>query len=256
MVATDYAGMGTEGVSPYVIGTGQAYSALDSIRAAHQMTELDVSPHTVVWGHSQGGHAALWTGILAASYAPDLNIDGVAALSPATNLPAMTEAVQGQLGGSLGSAFMISAYSNTYDDVDIDHYVRAGARVQVREAATRCLSDPALLASIITSLPATQSVFAVNPTSGPAGARLAENTPTEHIAAPLLVAQGTGDEVIPFSITNDWVAQRCAAGQHLEFVSYPDLTHMGVLQPDSPLPAKLITWTADRFAGQPAEPTC
>lgn len=256
MVATDYAGMGTEGASSYLIGSGQAYSALDSIRAAHQMPELSLLDDTAIWGHSQGGHAALWTGILADTYAPELKIDGVAALSPATNLPAMSLAVQGQPGGALGSAYVITAYSETYDDVDFDDYVRPGASTEVREAAKRCLSDPALLISIITSLPATQSVFSADPTAGAAGRRLTENTPTALIAAPLLVAQGTGDEVIPFSITEDWVANQCAAGQHLEFVSYADLTHMGVLQPDSGLPDKLIAWTADRFTGAPDQPTC
>ncbi|HWL43656.1 MAG TPA: lipase family protein [Ilumatobacter sp.] len=256
MVATDYAGMGTVGASSYLIGTGQAYSTLDSIRAAKQMPELSLSDDTAIWGHSQGGHAALWTGILADTYAPEIMIDGVAALSPATDLPAMSKAVQGQLGGALGSAYVITAYSETYDDVHFDDYVRPGASVEVREASKRCLSDPALLMSIITSLPATQSVFSADPTTGAAGRRLVENTPSALITAPLLVAQGTGDEVIPFSITEDWVAQRCAAGQHLEFVPYPDLTHMGVLQPDSGLPDKLISWTADRFAGEPPGPTC
>ena len=168
----------------------------------------------------------------------------------------MSEGVQGQLGGALGLAYLISACSSTYSDVHFDNYVRPGARTQAREASKRCLSDPALLLSIITSLPATQSVFAADPTTGAVGERLAENTPTDLISISLLVAHGTGDEVIPFSITEDWVTKQCAAGQHLEFVSYPNLTHMGVLQPDSGLPDRLIAWTADRFAGTPPEPTC
>jgi hypothetical protein len=43
----------------------------------------------VVSGH--GGHAALWTGILAPTYAPDVTLDGVAALAPAGNLPSPVE---------------------------------------------------------------------------------------------------------------------------------------------------------------------
>jgi len=35
-------------------------------------------------GHSQGGHASLYTGELAASYAPDLKLVSVAAAAPAT----------------------------------------------------------------------------------------------------------------------------------------------------------------------------
>ncbi|MGH9380499.1 MAG: hypothetical protein ACRD2Z_07795 [Thermoanaerobaculia bacterium] len=34
---------------------------LDAVRAAHQVESIPLSNQTVVWGHSQGGHAALWT---------------------------------------------------------------------------------------------------------------------------------------------------------------------------------------------------
>ena len=45
-----------------------------------------------VWGHSQGGHAALWTGALAASLAPELQLVGVAAAAPAAELsPLITQ---------------------------------------------------------------------------------------------------------------------------------------------------------------------
>jgi hypothetical protein len=67
MVATDYVGLGTAGPHPYLIGQGEGRSALDSIRAVHQLKTLNLSDTTVVWGHSQGGHAALWTGGLAAT---------------------------------------------------------------------------------------------------------------------------------------------------------------------------------------------
>jgi Secretory lipase len=39
-----------------------------------------------VWGHSQGLQASLYTGLIAASYAPELKLVGVAAAAPATPL--------------------------------------------------------------------------------------------------------------------------------------------------------------------------
>src|SRR5699024_11114917 len=65
VVATDYTGLGTPGPHPYLIGPGEAHSVLDGIRAAGQLEGAELAPQTVVWGHSQGGHAALWTGQLA-----------------------------------------------------------------------------------------------------------------------------------------------------------------------------------------------
>lgn len=70
IVATDYVGLGTAGPHPYLIGQGEARSLLDSVRAARQMPGLSLEPETVIWGHSQGGHAALWAGTLAPTYAP------------------------------------------------------------------------------------------------------------------------------------------------------------------------------------------
>jgi pimeloyl-ACP methyl ester carboxylesterase len=89
VVATDYVGLGTKGPHPYLIGQGEARSVLDAVRAAHQLSGLSLQNRTVVWGHSQGGGAALWTGILAPTYAPDTHVIGVAALSPASDLSGM-----------------------------------------------------------------------------------------------------------------------------------------------------------------------
>jgi len=214
-----------------------------------------LADEAVVWGHSQGGNAALWTGVLAEDYAPDLTIEGVAALAPASDLVLLTERVQGAAAGTVVTAYMLTAYANTYDDVRLDDYVRPGARVVVREAAERCLGDPGLAASFITASGG-ESVFGTDLSGGPLGDRLRENTPTADMDPPLLVAAGTGDKVINIAINEGWVEQQCDAGYELDFRTYPDRTHMGVLDVDSPLTEELIAWTADRFAGEPAESTC
>jgi uncharacterized membrane protein HdeD (DUF308 family)/acetyl esterase/lipase len=258
MVAPDYPGMGTEatGVAPYLIGRGQAYSSLDALRAAYQLEDLSLDrEQTVVWGHSQGGNAALWTGVLAADYARELTIDGVAALAPASDLVPLAQSVQGAAAGTVVTAFFLTAYANAYDDVNVDEYVRPGATVAVREAAERCLTSPRLAASLITASGG-ESLFRRDLSTGPLGDRLRENTPTADMEPPLLVASGTGDEVINISINEGWVAQQCEAGYELDFRTYPDRTHMGVLEADSPLTEELTAWTADRFAGRPAESTC
>ena len=72
--ATDYEGLGTAGVHPYVVGVSEARSMLDIIRAARQLTES--SGKSVVWGHSQGGGAALMASEVAPKYAPDAQVVG------------------------------------------------------------------------------------------------------------------------------------------------------------------------------------
>src|SRR5439155_8514917 len=60
VVATDYSFAEKGGPHPYLIGEGEARAALDSVRAARQMSELTLDKRMVVWGYSQGRHAALW----------------------------------------------------------------------------------------------------------------------------------------------------------------------------------------------------
>ena len=101
VVATDYSFAEKGGPHPYLIGEGEARATLDSVRAARQMSELTLDKRMVVWGYSEGGHAALWAGIVGPRYAPELEILGVAAIAPAANVKnilAMNAAVDKRFG--------------------------------------------------------------------------------------------------------------------------------------------------------------
>jgi hypothetical protein len=52
------------------------------------------------------------------------------------------------------------------------------------------------------------------------------------------------------------VAQRCAAGQHLDFRTYPGLTHDTIAAAGSPFVPQVDRWIDDRYRGLPATPTC
>ena len=82
----------------YVIGRIAAANAIDAVRAARQVSAQefpatgDVGSDLVVAGHSQGGHAALWTGQLFDPYLAatgtepgTIRLLGVLALAPAAN---------------------------------------------------------------------------------------------------------------------------------------------------------------------------
>jgi pimeloyl-ACP methyl ester carboxylesterase len=86
VVATDYPGLGTAGPHPYLVGVSEGRAVLDSVRVARLMPGVGGGNRFAVWGHSQGGQASLYTGLLAKSYAPELNLVGVAAAAPVTEL--------------------------------------------------------------------------------------------------------------------------------------------------------------------------
>ena len=124
VVATDYSGLGTAGPQPYLIGQLEARSVLDSVRAARTMKQVDLSNRTVIWGHSQGGGAALWAGILAGHYAPSADVVGVAAVSPATELPEILNAAKDTPLGKIMGSYVVSAYSAIYSNVKFEDYIR------------------------------------------------------------------------------------------------------------------------------------
>lgn len=261
MVATDYPGMGAEGDFPYLIGQGEGRATLDAARAARQIPGVRLAPETVIWGHSQGGHAALWAGQLAVEYAPDLDVVGTAALSPASNPRALAESVLAHpeaLGASLGVSFVVRSYAAYYPDLPFDEVVAPAARSIVREAAARCTGQGATLVTALTGLTIAADQPIVNPDAlnGRFGERLTENIPTGPWSAPLFIGQGESDEVIAFRINQDYVAGLCATGTDVDFRGYPGGTHMSVLAAGSDLNADLVAWTQDRLAGKPAPSTC
>lgn len=256
VVATDYVGLGTAGPHPYLIGQGEGRSVLDSVRAAGELDGLELDGRTVVWGHSQGGHAALWTGKLAPDYAPELRIDGVAALAPASNLPALVEVIEDSRVLTLFATYVVQAYASVYEDVRFADYVRPGAQLITREMAQRCLSEPGIAVSVGQALLLDRPIWDQDPTSGPFGARLAENVPTGRVPAPLLIGQGETDTLITPQAQQAYVADRCAEGQEVDYRTYPGRDHLQLVEADSPAMTEVVEWTRARLEGRPALDTC
>lgn len=255
-VATDYAGLGTPGTHEYLVGAGEARAVLDAIRAARAVPGVHAEPRAVVWGHSQGGHAALWAGILAPAYAPDVVLSGVAAAAPATDLPELTAHVQHALVGRVLNAYLLHAYAATYDDVRFDDWSQGLRGRLARRMARGCLEGRTVVATLAAAAVAGGSIFAQDPRGGALGRRLADNSPTRPLAMPLLIAQGARDDLVLPSIQSRFVNARCAAGQSLEYATYPDRDHLTLVAPDSPLIADLVAWTRARFDGAPARDDC
>jgi len=86
VVATDYEGLGTPGLHPWLELDSEARSAVHAVSAARQLVPHTSSRWAVV-GHSQGGQAALGTAELAPSLqAKHLAFVGAAPLGPGSPL--------------------------------------------------------------------------------------------------------------------------------------------------------------------------
>lgn len=258
LVATDYIGLGSEGPHPYMVGPDSAHASLDAVRAARELTPAALAPDTVVWGHSQGGAAALWTGALADAYAPDVEVTAVAALAPAAALPDFVDVLGEMAGGSVLASFVMSGYSAAYDDVSWSDYVDPGAEPLMRAMAERCLAEPGMMVTVLEALALSHDprVFSADPLGGALGERLQQNVPPPSASAPLLVAQGGADAIIATTAQDGFVEGLCAAGQRVDYRVYEGRDHVPLVEPGSPAVADLMEWTRERLAGEPVAAGC
>jgi pimeloyl-ACP methyl ester carboxylesterase len=253
VVASDYSGQGAPGVFPYLIGRGEARSSLDAVLAADELEGLTLSSRTVAWGHSQGGHAALWMSQIAGDYAPDLDIRGTAVLAPAADPLALAEELTRGDAGVLLSiliSWVLVPYADTYPDVDLNRYIAPGSEAIVREMTQRCPSEPGVVVSVATALGVSEDrpLYVADLTAGPLGRRLEDNTPTGPWDQPILVAWGDQDEVIPPRLQQEFVDRLCAKGEQVRSLEYRGYDHLRPLLPGSAFVPVIIDWTDARFA--------
>jgi alpha-beta hydrolase superfamily lysophospholipase len=249
-VATDYVGLGAAGQHAYLVGREAAHSVLDAVRAARQVDGASLSDEVVAWGHSQGGNSVLWVGSVASSYAPELNLRGIVAFAPASDLPALVAASGSTAFGKIVSSFLIRAYAAAYPDIRVGDYVRPWPAFVSHDIASRCVGGwPTLVSVAQGMLLPSDGIFARDPTTGALGNRLRENTPRGAVPSPVLILQGDADDLVFRSVQDRYVAERCAEGQPLEYRTYPDRDHVSLVADDSPAADDALKWSERRMSG-------
>lgn len=86
-VASDYPGIGTAGLHPYLVSEVEGRASLDALRAARALARwqgVSTSNRFGVAGVSQGGHATLAAAAMKSKYAPELDIRAFAAVAPSS----------------------------------------------------------------------------------------------------------------------------------------------------------------------------
>jgi acetyl esterase/lipase len=209
-----------------------------------------------VWGHSQGGQAALFTGLIASTYAPDLDLTGVAAAAPATELATLLGDDISSSGGRNLTAMTLWSWSRVFG-APIDRVVDPVALPTVDRLADECIeSIYDLIQRSRTSAPLAQAFLSVSNfyTVEPWRSLIARNTPGPLPAkVPLLLAQGGADELVRPQVTRDYMKRQCEAGGKVQMLFLPNANH-GIIARDAAPSA--IDWITDRFAGFPPASDC
>ena len=141
VAATDYPGLGTPEPHPYLVGDSEARAVIDAVRVAGTMPGAGGGKRFTVWGHSQGGQAALFTGLIAKTYAPELTLLGVAAAAPATDLVTLMNDDINTAGGKNITAMTLWSWHRVYD-APIDKIVDPRAMPTVDRLAYECIEGP------------------------------------------------------------------------------------------------------------------
>jgi pimeloyl-ACP methyl ester carboxylesterase len=256
VAATDYPGLGTEGPHPYLVGISEARAVIDSVRVAASLPGAGGGKKFVVWGHSQGGHAALFTGIIAKAYAPELELLGVAAAAPATDLATLMNEDIDTVGGKNITAMTLWSWQRVFD-ANMDKVVDRRALPAINQLAKECIEGPFdIKMRRRTEQPLDQYFLTTKHPSDvePWHTLLAQNSPgTLPAEIPVFLAQGTDDVIIRPKVTQDYAAALCSAGSKVRMLSMPNIGHGRAAQAST---EAMLEWTSSRFAGKAAADNC
>ena len=218
VVATDYQGLGTDGMHPYLVGASEAQGTIDIVRAARNLNETGASSNYFVFGHSQGGQAALFAGQMASTYAPELQLLGVAAAAPAGLLVPLFQADKNTAAGAVLGSYAVVSWSDIfgYDEATV---VKSSLSERVQAVSEKCVVGGSRLSDIelgINDLILKGRMWAADPaTTAPWSNQFALNTAAQSpITTPLLLTQGTADKIITPSTTAELTAMYVAMGNN------------------------------------------
>lgn len=255
VAATDYPGLGTEGPVGYLVGKGQAFATIDSVRAAKQIPGVGGGKDFALWGYSQGGHAALFAATLAAGYAPELSLKGVAAIAPPTDLATLLRANLGSVSGRILASFTLSSWSVKYQ-APLAPLVDGTAAAMVKEVSRSCIDD---LGGKLDALAAQKGLDEDFLKEDPADVLPWETLMSNNslysmnTQVPALIIQGMADDIVKPKVTAQFVRSSCRLGAKIEYVTLPGKGHGGAMEAGY---RRAISWLAARLAGQPARSTC
>jgi hypothetical protein len=239
IVASDYVGLGTPGLMPYLDGRATAHSVVDMVKAGRSFAARRLAPRDRLsrrWaaiGQSQGAGAAIYTARYATRFGgPGLDFRGAVG----TGTPAYIERVVPAFGPGPAAvspaltaylAYIYASLRYVHPELRIDSILTPTGRRYLRLAETRCVVDferdlegvriGDFFSAPVSSLP---NIVAT--------ARRYMGMPEDGFDRPFFMGHGTRDNDVPFTLTNDYVRALRANGEPVTFRTY-DNDHSGTL---------------------------
>jgi pimeloyl-ACP methyl ester carboxylesterase len=239
VAVTDYQGMGLPGPHTYMVGKALGHAVLDMARAAERLPGSGLSSSTPVgiWGYSEGGAAAGWAAELAPTYAPELNLRGVAM----GGVPADLLQVASMLDGSAFLSFELMTavgYNKAYPELNLSSYLNTAGKDLLTTAIDTCLVSADGFGQIAGTAYKHVSDFTTsNPLASPLWqARINENKlgngkPT----VPVYQYHAGADDIVQFAQADTLHKTYCAKGVNETWQVFPNAEHaLGMVQGQGP----------------------
>jgi len=251
-VVTDYIGLGPKGEThPYLSGPSEGNSVIDAVRAARNLPDAHAGTTWFSIGHSQGGHAALFAGERAATYAPELHLMGTVAMAPATELT-KTYGDLDALVSRIVSVMALYGAAGEHPAIHPHNYVGPEVIKVEKVFETGCLDQ---IISAVAPIPA-DAFYPHDPrTTEPAKSLLTKESQPGLVITktPLYLAQGTADERVNIGRTKDFFARVCKGGQVTDLQIVEGDDHGAIVDDAAPPAAK---WMNDLLAGKASPNSC
>lgn len=253
---TDYQGTGTPGDHTYGVGKPSGRAVLDAVIAAQQLPPAGLSPNAPVGlvGYSEGGFGAAWAAEEHPTYAPQLQVKGVAAGAGPHDVSAVyaAHATNGSAFSGATAAILIGLNAQ-YPELNLDGILTPYGKSVIADARNnKCFLE------MVLNYPFLSDAAMVNYPSILSRAdwvtRFAQQrTGTKAPTVPALVYAGLLDEAIAYANSKQTFDEWCKRGANARFVTVGITEHVTGLAVGFPI---ALTWMAERFAGVQASSTC
>lgn len=241
--------------SQFLSGRLEGQAVLDGVRAslAFAPAGLPASTPVGMWGYSGGAFATSIASQLQGTYAPELNVRGVALGGVVADIRATIDKFSGSpYGGAI--AMGVNGPMRAFPEYDLGQYLSEAGRQKVAAAAGDCIADAAARYPFLSfrdleafpgalDSPAVTGLLRANSPLGIAG------TPT----APVYEYHALFDQLAPLGKARELLRRYCADGGTVQHVTDLFAEHISETATGAP---GAVTFLADRFTGKPATNTC
>ena len=234
------------------------YAVLDGIRAAEQFAPLTLDGGGTpvgIWGYSGGSLASGWAAQVQRSYAPALNLRGVAVGGFVTDIPQALLQINGGVAAGLIPS-VLGGVERTSRAIaqGIGTYATPAGKALIASGASQCevpnvTEHPFLNLNNYLTIPLTQLMAQPSIQAAFQSMDLGSVTPT----APLFVYHAVNDELIPIAGVDATVRNYCAHGGSVTYTRDMASEHASLALTGAPA---ALSWLTQRLSGDAVPRGC